>query len=300
MIRRFIEFLIFFSLFTGSASAAPDISATLSILEKKINELVEDKARLSVEKTQLESQVGELQAKVKNKKIQILKRLKAVNSLRSFKWGELLFSNNLNALERNLKILKNLNKYDYELFKEFSATLKFLSSGQKNLIETELLIQKNVDALKAQQEEFLKLEAVHLASLNKMKKISLLTSKGYLSRPLEGLLKQEFGSVRDQNNQFYMVNYGELYTATKNAPVKSVGLGTIIFRDELLRWRETVVVQHDDNYYSVYAGLANVKKSVGDRVMKNELIGATKSEVLYFELRHFDSPINPKFWYHKE
>ena len=74
----------------------------------------------------------------------------------------------------------------------------------------------------------------------------------------------------------------------------------IIFRDELLRWRETLIVQHDDNYYSVYAGVLNLKKSVGDRVTKSELIGFTAGEDFYFELRHFDNPVNPKHWYHKE
>ncbi len=287
-------------LFCAFVSAMPESPKILARIEKQMNLSYEDRARLAIEKNQLQEQISELQEKIKIKKSLMLKRLKALNSLKNFKWGELLLNNGFDTLHRNIKILKNLNRYDYALFKEYNSSLKMLAVAQKNLLETEKLIQQNVDSLKVQQEDFLKLEVIQIQALNQLKKNSLLMFKGRLSRPLEGQLKQEFGSVRDQQNQFYLVNHGELYSTKKNAPVRAVGLGTIIFRDELLRWRETLIVQHDDNYYSVYAGIFNLKKTVGDRVTKNELVGFTAGEDFYFELRHFDNPINPKYWYHKE
>lgn len=287
-------------LFLISGLAFADDPGYLSRIERQLNISLEDRARLTVEKTQLESQIAEIEIKIKDKKNLMLKRLKAVNSLKKFKWGELWLNQNFNTLDRNVRILKNLNRYDYGLFKEYNATLKLLASAKTNLQETEKLIQQNVDSLKKQQEEFLKLEAIQMASLSKMKKSSLLMYKGHLARPLDGSLKQEFGSVRDHNNQYYLVNHGELYSTRKNTPIKSVGLGMIIFRDEISRWRETLIVQHDDNYYSVYAGIINLKKSIGDRVTKNELIGFAAGEDFYFELRHFDNPINPKSWYYRE
>lgn len=296
MTKLFILVLLF-GAFASAVSESPKI---LARIEKQMNLSYEDRARLAIEKNQLQEQISELQEKIKIKKSLMLKRLKALNSLKNFKWGELLLNNGFDTLDRNIKILKNLNRYDYELFKEYNSSLKMLAVAQKNLLETEKLIQQNVNSLKVQQEDFLKLEAVQIQALSQLKKNSLLMFKGRLSRPLEGQLKQEFGSVRDQQNQFYLVNHGELYSTKKNSPVRAVGLGTIIFRDELLRWRETLIVQHDDNYYSVYAGILNLKKSVGDRVTKNELVGFTAGEDFYFELRHFDNPVNPKYWYHKE
>ncbi len=295
-----IKLLVIFLLFCSFVSAAPESPKVLARIEKQMNISLEDRARLAIEKNQLQQQIAELQEKIKLKKTLMLKRLKALSSLKNFKWGELLLNNGFGTLDRNIRILKNLNKYDYELFKEYNTSLKMLAIAQKNLSETEKLIQQNVESLKVQHEDFLKLESIQILALNQLKKDSLLIFKGRLSRPLEGQLKQEFGSIRDQHNQFYLVNHGELYSAKKNAPVRAVGLGTIIFRDELLRWRETLIVQHDDNYYSVYAGILNLKKSVGDRVTKNELVGFTAGEDFYFELRHFDNPINPKYWYHKE
>ena len=294
------KLLILVIFFCSVASAVPESPKILARIEKQINLSYEDRARLAIEKNLLHGQISELQEKIKIKKTLMLKRLKALASLKNFKWGELLLNNGFDTLDRNIRILKNLNRYDYELFKEYNSSLKLLAVAQKNLLEAEKLIQQNVESLKVQQEDFLKLEAIQIQALSQLKKDSLLMFKGRLSRPLEGQLKQEFGSVRDQHNQFYLVNHGELYSSKKNTPVRAVGLGTIIFRDELLRWRETLIVQHDDNYYSVYAGILNLKKSVGDRVTKNELVGFTAGEDFYFELRHFDNPINPKYWYHKE
>lgn len=297
MIKPFL--LILFFLFSFSLLAAEE-SKSLRNIEKQLNASIEDKIQLSIEKDQLETQIKEIQEKIKTKKIIILKRLKALYSLKQFKWGDLLLNNNLNLLERNVKILKNLNKYDYELFKEYNSAFRMLALSRKNLLETDLLIQKNVEALKIQQSEFRKLEAAQIESLRKENISSLLIQKGRLARPLDGHVKQEFGTLRDQQNRFYLVNHGELYSTRAHEPVKSIGLGTIIFRDELTRWRETLIIQHDDNYYSVYAGIINSKKTVGERVEKNELIGTTAGEDFYFELRHFDNPINPKTWYYKE
>lgn len=281
----------------GSLSAVELSAIELSSIAKQINASYENQVQLSVEKVQLETQIKEVQIKIKTKKTLLIKRLKALYSLRQFKWGELIFNNNLNTLEKNIRILKNINKYDSDLFKEYIYFFKQLSQARKNLLETETLIQQNIDSLKRQQAEFYRLEKARLSSLQKEKKDSLLMYKGYLARPLEGELKQEFGTLRDQQNQFYLINRGELYVAEVSTPVTAIGPGVVIFRDALTRWRETLIIQHADNYYSVYAGVKNLKKVVGEQVEKNELVGATADEEFYFELRHFDNTINPKSWY---
>jgi septal ring factor EnvC (AmiA/AmiB activator) len=277
--------------------AYADSAKFLAQVEKQISASLEDKIQLGIEKQQLEDQIKEMQIKIKERKALIVKRLRALYALKQYKWSELLVDTNLNEFERNVKIINNLNKYDYDIFKEYNTALKQLGLARKNLIETEALIEQNVKALQEQQGDFHRLETTHLADLQKEKKDSLLIFKGTLSRPLDGKLKQEFGSLRDQYKLFYMINRGELYNCKANTPVKAVGLGQVIFRDVLSRWRETLIVQHDDNYYSVYAGVKNTKKKPGDHVEKNELLGTCAGDEFYFELRHFDNPINPKTWY---
>lgn len=289
---NFIEVLL---LISGVAFA--NEAELLANLEQKINFSMEEKVQLLIEKQEIEKQIAELQSKIKERKQTLIIRLKALNQIKRFQWGELLINNNLNNLNRNLKILKNLNQFDYEIFKEYNLALKLLALSRKNLAETELQIQNNIKLYEKQLEEFKKLEALHVNWLANNKSDSFLLNKGKLSRPLEGRVALEFGNLKDQLGQYYLLNRGELYKTTKNSLVKSVGLGVVIFRDELNRWRETVIVQHSDNYYSVYAGVSDVLKNVGDTVTAGEVLGNTSSQEFYFELRHLGYPINPKKWF---
>ena len=282
-------------LFCSGTFAADDF--VLSGIEKKINLQLEEKVLIESEKIQLESQISELQSKIKERKLVLVKRLRALYSMKNFRWGELLLSTDVSTLNRNIKILGNLNKFDYALFKEYNSSLRLLAQSRKNLVETENLLQNNIRALKQQEEEFNTIEEIRQSALQKDNVSSLLSFKGKISRPLEGTLRQEFGSVRDQYRQYFLINRGEFYKVKKSAPVKAIGLGVVIFRDLLAGWRETLIVQHDDNYYSVYAGVKNSGKQVGDPVIADELLGKTASDEFYFELRHYDNPINPKKWY---
>jgi murein hydrolase activator len=98
-------------------------------------------------------------------------------------------------------------------------------------------------------------------------------------------------------NQYIFRSKGLLFKAQPKAAIRSVGPGVIIFSDVIPHWRETLIVQHDDHYYTVYAGLKEGSKKLKDTVEKNEIIGEALSDEFYFELRHFDNPINPTNWF---
>ena len=74
------------------------------------------------------------------------------------------------------------------------------------------------------------------------------------------------------------------------------GPGRVIFRDEIPYWGETLIVQHEDDYFTVYAGVTNIIKNVNDSVAQKEIMANANGADFYFELRHFDNPINPKTW----
>ncbi len=289
--------LFFWGLLFTLTAAATNEAPLLAQVESQMYALQEDTISLASEKEQLEIKIDLIRAKIKNKKMLIVTRLKALSFLKRYNWGDLLLTSDFSKLDRNIKILKSLNKFDYDLFKDYSASFSQLALARKNLQETELDIKKNVEKLKVQQDHLHQLEKQHLQFLQLEKKDSLLVYKGHLTRPLESSIKQNFGTLLDKDNPFYLIKRGELYSASPGLPIRAIGPGQVIFRDVLMLWRETLIIQHPDNYYSVYAGINKLNKSVGDLVDKNEQLGAAAGEEFYFELRHFDNPINPKTWY---
>jgi murein DD-endopeptidase MepM/ murein hydrolase activator NlpD len=268
--------------------------------ETQLLSLQEDQIKLSIEKTEIENQIKHLKDKIQSRKILLLKRLKAQVRLKNYRWGELFLKQDLNELNRNLKIIKNLNAFDLELHKEYNSNLRLLALSQKNLADTEKLIAFNIEQYQKQIEQLKQLEQIRLTQLMKEKVDSLLVFKGQLARPLEGKPVDEFGTLKDKSNLYFLINKGERYKTNAGNAVKSVGLGVVIFSDALAGWRETLIVQHSDNYYSVYAGIKATTKKVGDTVAKGEKLALTAGSEFYFELRHYANPINPKAWYEEQ
>lgn len=267
-------------------------------IERDINLSLENAARLGLEKDQLEVKSVELQKKITEKKTSLLKRSSAQSFLKKYQWGALLSrAESPSQLDRNLKILGRLSEYDLGAFKEYSSSLKMLKSAKVDLDATLQEITKVIEGLKQQQIELNTKESKYLLEVKNKNLPSLLKIKGQLARPLEGLVAWPYGTRVDNSNQYVFVSKGILFKTNQASPVRAVGPGVIIFSDVVEHWRETLIIQHDDNYYSVYSGLKSIKQNVNDSVEKDQLIGLTNSEEFYFELRHFDNPINPKTWF---
>lgn len=270
---------------------------SLSEFEAQINSLREEQVQLQVEKSNLQNQIDELNSKLSSLKVLLLKRAKSAYRMQNSKWGEILLNSNLTQLNTQLKVIKNMNQNDLNVFRDYLTTLKFLKDSKQNLSETEKALQSNLIYFEAQQAAFEKREQIEIQLLKQTDSSAFLLKKGLLTRPLESSVVHEFGQLRDQEGQYYLLNQGQIYSAPRSLSVKAVGPGVVIFRDELGRWRETLIVQHRDQYYSVYAGLNPQKIKVGDTVNEGQVIGSTASTEFYFELRHQKNPINPKKWF---
>jgi septal ring factor EnvC (AmiA/AmiB activator) len=89
--------------------------------------------------------------------------------------------------------------------------------------------------------------------------------------------------------------------ASAGAAVRSVAAGRVVFADRYDDYGLTVILDHGDHYYSIYANLGAVDVHVGDSVPAGSRIGgvgrdATGASVLYFELRHKAATIDPGPW----
>lgn len=309
-------FLYLFSLFILSASAfaVSEIKASTGtgagtsyrLLEKEIYSGFAEQVQLALAKEDLQQQIDEQQEKIRDRKKLIITRLRAIHRLKNAPWYEFLAQEKLTDTERNIEILKRLNNFDLDIFREYNLALRQLAEARRNLQETDELLRRNTEALKNEQARFAEIENAQIEALKNSGDKSLLLLKGFLSRPLEGSLHKKFGTVSftasDRRQQFYLLQQGELYLTKPATPVRSVGPGQVIFRDALPGWREALIIRHDGDYYSVYAGVKSLRKKLGmtgDFVEKDELIGSAYGDEFYFELRHSDVPVDPENWYKK-
>ena len=86
------------------------------------------------------------------------------------------------------------------------------------------------------------------------------------------------------------------------APIRAIHSGRVVYADWLRGLGLLVIVDHGDNYLSLYGHNETINKSIGDWVDTNEVIGAasksrsrSQAEV-YFGIRYKGKPSNPKKW----
>ena len=94
---------------------------------------------------------------------------------------------------------------------------------------------------------------------------------------------------------------GLALTAMPGAPVRSVAAGRVAFSDTYADFGRTVILDHGDHYYSLYAGLGAADVKVGDQLAAGARVGAVAEGPdggqLYFELRRGAETIDPGEWF---
>ena len=113
--------------------------------------------------------------------------------------------------------------------------------------------------------------------------------------PVKGQVMARFGTDRPEGG----VWRGVLLRATEGASVQVVASGTVIYANWLRGFGNLIIIDHGEQYLSVYAYNQSLLKQVGDTVRTGETIalaGSTGGQVdsaLYFEIRHRGSAVDP-------
>jgi len=90
-------------------------------------------------------------------------------------------------------------------------------------------------------------------------------------------------------------------SASAGAAARAVAAGRVAFADRYDDYGLTVIVDHGDRYYSIYANLRSAEVRAGDSISSGGRIGVvggdgTHGTALYFELRHNASTLDPAPW----
>jgi septal ring factor EnvC (AmiA/AmiB activator) len=88
----------------------------------------------------------------------------------------------------------------------------------------------------------------------------------------------------------------------KGAPVTAVSWGKVVHDDILRGFGRVIIILHGEDYYSLYAYLADSRVDVGQDVAMGDVLGTAgyhpelQAPGLYFELRFHQKAINPEGW----
>ncbi len=120
--------------------------------------------------------------------------------------------------------------------------------------------------------------------------------------PAAGLVDVGFGQVVDHGSGSTTTHNGLDIRAAAGAQVQAIAKGRVVFADWLRGYGRVVIIDHGNKYHTLCAHLAEITVATGDVVETSTPIGTVgdtgslRGTVLYFEIRHGGTPINPSEW----
>lgn len=130
-------------------------------------------------------------------------------------------------------------------------------------------------------------------------------AKGRLEWPATGHLVALFGRQKHPKFDTFVFKKGIEIRASSGDPIRSVYDGVVVFSDWFRGYGLLLILDHGENYYSLYAHAAKLLVSVGDRVRGNQVIGEvgetgiSGDSNLYFEIRRGGDALDPVPWLKK-
>jgi septal ring factor EnvC (AmiA/AmiB activator) len=269
----------------------------------------------------LESQIVEQRHLLKH-------RLAALYKLSGEGYVAVLFSQeNPLDVDETLRNLKIVTEKDYLLIRSYQENVAQYKSHRlklktqvEHLVTIERKIKKQEGLLAKEHKQKFDIVSnldhdlsVHIKKIKNLRttsgsqwsdllRPSIFEQKGQLISPINGEVARDFGLITDEHYKIQLSHKGWQYSAPKGTPVAVVFDGSVAFVDWIKGYGLTVIVDHGDHYYSVYAHISRAKVRTGDILKKGQIIAEAGSESrlysegLYFEIRHFSEPENPAHW----
>ena len=273
----------------------------------------------------------------KNEALQqhLLKRLRSFYLLGKTGLLSIVFSKNtLPDLMLANDAFHSLATYDQEIFAEYRASVTAINqvkqareleksvqehflddAAKENGLLEQIAAEKNAVLSRIQTEKGLHQQAVRemkkaeeslLATLTKTnntseyKPVGFVAQKKKLPPPIWGKVIRHFHEpAADEDTTFAN---GITIQPPEQAEVFAVYGGLVIYSGYMSGYGRMVIIEHDQQYYTITARLDDIQVLEGDSVKQGQIIG-TSTDVanlfgrgLYFEIRHGAQPENPLEW----
>jgi len=236
---------------------------------------------------------------------------------------KLVIQSDMEVIEAQTEDLKKLNRLEKELKQQVAAKIELetelnlqIRIKEKETLKKETILQEirrkrrlSQAALESLKESALDLdEKLRLLGKEILKPIdesSFSRQKGRLSIPVKGRIESKSGNAGNKAYKSFTFQSGIDIKVERGEPVRSVFKGEVMFAQWLKGYGNLMIINHGDNYYTLYAHVEEIFKKKGEIVDTGEVIatagdtGSIKGVCLYFEVRHHGKPVNPMKWLKK-
>lgn len=310
----------------------------LTLLLSREKQAVSSLKSIQADITATEKEVSVIQAQTRQRRELVARRLGAIYRGDQMRLLRILFSNRSPAaiaedyhlfkrvvqhdralldsyrqdqqqLTERLASLESLKQQSRQQMDHLQASRETLQKGRQ--LKTRLLTQlKRKEGSMAEELAGLKEKSKRLAAL--VKKLestptpkytqpsgSFAQQKGKLPWPLNGRIKIPFGSGRLADLGTLYDSQGIEITVSGNQAIHASWGGTVIYANAFRGYGNMIIVDHGDNFYTLYAQASRLQKRVGDTVKPGDLIaypGYENADSIYFEIRHRGTPLDPLAW----
>ncbi len=131
---------------------------------------------------------------------------------------------------------------------------------------------------------------------------SFAANRRRLPWPAEGKLELGYGQLVDRASGTTTIHNGFDIRAPAGSAVQAVLGGQVVYADWLAGYGRVVILDHGEQYHTVYAHLAAFACRVGEQVEQGQRVGTVgdtgslRGTSLYFEVRHRGMPVDPADW----
>ena len=199
----------------------------------------------------------------------------------------------------NLKVVNQLLENKLDSYKKKKKKLNTeLKNLEKKILQVSILQKQFIANPGAKKrEKKVKKSAKNINELVKGIKVPKLKKKKSITTrfqmPLQASIVSEFG----QNKADKIFRNGVIFEVTEDSFVASPFDGIIVFANKFKSYGNLVIIENDNGYFCILAGMDNIIISSGNKVFKGEPIARVSKKLknkLYFELRKNGKIINPK------
>lgn len=307
-----------------------ETNRALKEAQRSQSKLDQEISLIEMTNSELARDIQGLQAQVNLQKSQLSKRLSHIYRNKSRPIEAILFgSSSSSQLERNLKVYKVIAQKDAEFISQLRANkhqvekdkqklqnrLSHLKKLQQKAKSQEVQLAKKANSKKGLvdrlRREYKSQEALLMATRRKAAldpeisaylRPTFFEQRGDLSWPIIGQVRQSFGILRDPEFNVTLPHPGILLSSRQNREALAVYDGVIQYAGPLADYNNVIIIDHGDNYFTVYGFVSQALVSTGQSVTQGQQIATLDIEPLsnsyqmYFEIRHFSEPLDPVRW----